>query len=286
MDITLHYRSLKPYLFAIAYNMTGQVQEAEDIVQDAFEDVLRKKSDDLRNARSYFTRIVMNKAIDRLAHLKKIREQYPVVWLPEPYITEQEGHQDHDILSYAFLHMMEELNPVERAVFILRESFNYSYEDIGEVCGLSPDNCRQVLHRAKVKLKQPMVGAAKEVEENDMILQEFLRACLHNDADALSQLLKEDVLLYSDGGGKVPAARNVLEGISTVSKFLFGIIKKTFDKWSAAQRILVNGQPSLLMPDQHGVYMVVTPHVEQGKLLKIFVMRNPDKIFLKKSVTN
>jgi RNA polymerase sigma-70 factor, ECF subfamily len=288
MDVTLYYHSLKPYLFAIAYNMTGQVQEAEDIVQDAFEDMLKKETEEVRNTRSYFTRIVMNKAIDRLAHLKKQREQYPGLWLPEPYITQAEDHQDHDTISYAFLHLMEDLNPVERAVFILREAFDYSYEDVAELCALSPDNCRQVLHRAKLKIKQPMIGhpIANRMGESQHILQEFLNACLNNDAAKLSELLKKDVLLYSDGGGKVAAARKVLEGVSAVAKFLVGVIKKTFDKWSAADKILVNGQPALIIPDGNGIYMVLIPHFENDKVAGIHIMRNPDKIFLKNPVTN
>ena len=119
MSIVSHYISLKPFLFSIAYNMTGQVQEAEDIVQDAFEDVLNKQREDIHNVKAYLTRIVMNKAIDRLAHLRKLRESYPGPWLPEPYMIPTEGASP-DILPYAFLHLLEELNPVERAVFILR----------------------------------------------------------------------------------------------------------------------------------------------------------------------
>jgi RNA polymerase sigma-70 factor, ECF subfamily len=280
MNVTAHYTSLKPYLFSIAYNMTGQVHEAEDLVQDAFEDVLKKNHDAVQNAKSYLTRIVMNKAIDRLTHLKKQREQYPALWLPEPYITQSDNNA-HDILPYAFLHVMEDLNPVERAVFILRESFDYSYEDIAEICSISADNCRQVLHRAKQKLKQPEAAVTnKKADENEKILQEFLKACLSQDTSQLLALLKEDVLLYSDGGGKVVAARKMLEGFSNVGKFLSGIIRKTFPLWSAARNITVNNAPALLLADEKEIYLVLIPHFEQGKLLKIFLMRNPDKIFL------
>ena len=285
MNITTHYISLRSYLFSIAYNMTGQVQEAEDIVQDAFEDVLKKPRSDVQNVKSYLTRIVMNKAIDRLSHLKKQRENYPGPWLPEPFMTEPDG-ASHDILPYAFLHLMEELNSVERAVVILRESFDYSYEDIAAICELSVDNCRQILHRSKQKLKRPLsVDAKRGDAANDKMLQEFLKACLSNDTTKLSALLRQDVLLYSDGGGKVVAARKILEGIESVAKFLFGISRKTFEKWSVARSISVNGEPALLMPDEDGVYLVLIPCVEDGKVLKIFLMRNPDKIFLKNSVT-
>lgn len=286
MDITSEYTSLKRYLFATAYNMTGQVHEAEDIVQDAFEDVLKKKQADVQNAKSYLTRIVVNKSIDRLTILKKERENYPALWLPEPYITESESTQPSDILSYAFLHLVEDLNPVERAVFILRESFDYSYDEIASLCEITTDNCRQVLHRAKAKLRQAVVpGDDRNNESNGQLMREFLKACLSQDTARLSELLKEDIILYSDGGGKVVAARKILEGIGGVVKFLQGIARKTLEKWTGTRQVFVNNQAALLMPDDNGIYMVLIPHTEGGKLSRLFIMRNPDKIFVRDSVT-
>lgn len=280
-DLSQHYTTLKPFLFAVAYNMTGEVQEAEDLVQDAFEDVLKRQQTEVKSAKSYLTRIVMNKAIDRLGRLKKQREEYPALWLPEPFITETEAGENRDILSYAFLHLMDELNPLERAVFILREAFDHPYEEIATICDATVDNCRQILHRAKTKLRDPKsLKPAVNAERNQKVLQEFLKACLSEDTTALSVLLKDDVLLYSDGGGKVVAARRILEGISGVSKFLLGIARKTFEKWSSANRITVNGEPALIMPDENGIYMVLIPFLEDGKVVKLFLMRNPDKIFL------
>ena len=286
MEITTHYRSLKPYLFATAYNITGQVHEAEDIIQDAFEDVLKKKDEDVQNLKSYLTRIVINKSIDRLNTLKKARENYPSLWLPEPYITESENPQSSDILPYAFLFLLELLNPVERAVFILRESFGKSYDEIASLCGVTVDNCRQVLRRARVKIKQAAQSPdAGKGPSSEQLVQEFLSACLTNNTTRLSELLKRDVILYSDGGGKVAAARKILEGFSKVTKFLTGIISKTFEMWSGARHIIVNNQPALLISDGNGVYTVLIPQAEGGKLARLFIMRNPDKIFLSDRVT-
>jgi RNA polymerase sigma-70 factor, ECF subfamily len=286
MEIASQYRSLKPYLFATAYNITGQVHEAEDIVQDAFEDVLNKKDPDVQNVKSYLTRIVINKSIDRLNTLKKAREEYPSLWLPEPYITEAENPQYADVLPYAFLYLIELLNPVERAVFILRESFGKSYDEIASLCGVTVDNCRQVLRRARVKMKQAAQSPGdNQGPSNEELVQEFLLACLTGNTNRLSELLKQDVILYSDGGGKVVAARKILEGFSKVTKFLTGIINKTLEKWSGARRIIVNNQPALLIPDGDGIYMVLIPQAEGGKLARLFIMRNPDKIFLSDPVT-
>lgn len=286
MNISLQYQELKPFLFTIAYNMTGQVEEAEDIVQDTFQDTLTKSEMDILNVKSYLTRIVINKAIDRLALLKKQRENYPSLWLPEPYISAEENTSDVDILPYAFVRLMEDLNPIERAVFILRESFDYSYHEIAVLCETTAENCRQLLHRAKLKVKRPVVsGSEIKKDLNKKVLQEFLKACMNNDTIALSSLLKEDIQLYSDGGGKVVAARRILEGIFHVGKFLFGIIRKAFDQWSAAKVVTVNNQPALLMPDENGIYMVLILEFDRGKVVTIFIVRNPDKIFLKNSVT-
>jgi len=284
-DIAYKYTSFKPYLFAIAYNMTGQVHEAEDIVQDAFEDILRKKDLNIQNAKSYLARIVVNKSIDRLASLKKAREQYPAHWLPEPLIAEPEDPEHSDILPYAFLYLAEALNPVERAVFILRESFDHSYEEIAALCDITTDNCRQILHRARVKVNKLASERAPEGQTDEQLLGEFLKACLTGDATRLSELLKEDVVLYSDGGGKVPAARKILKGVSKVSKFLYGVISKTFEKWSGARQVRVNNQPALLVPEDNGIYMILIPHPEGGRLSKLFIMRNPDKIILGIPVT-
>jgi len=288
VDITRQYTTLKPFLFAVAYNMTGQVQEAEDIVQDTFTDILTRQPTEIQNLKSFLTRIVINKAIDRLNALKKQRESYPSMWLPEPYISQSQSNEDTDILPYVFLHIMEELNALERAIYILREAFDYSYDDISVLTGTTAENCRQVLHRTKLKLKTPRaLNIAKtRTRENEKILHEFLKACLDKDATQLAKLLKEDVVLFSDGGGKVRAARRTLSGISGVAKFLLGIARKTFEKWSTAKTISVNGAPALLVPDEDGVYMILIPQIQENKMVQIFIMRNPDKIYLKKSVTN
>ena len=286
MDITSHYISLKPYLFATAYNMTGEVHEAEDIIQDAFEDVLKKKDKDIKNAKSYLTRIVINKSIDRLKDLKAAREHYPALWLPEPLITDTDSPHKTDVLPYAILYLIEVLNPIERAVFILRESFGESYDEIAALCGITTDNCRQILHRAKAKIKGGSLSSdVTEEKRNNLLIQEFLKACVTQNTGTLTELLRQDIVLYSDGGGKVVAARKILEGASNVAKFLSGVIRKAFDKWKGARQILVNNEPALMMPDDNGVYMVVIPEVYGGKLAKLFIMRNPDKIFLKDSVT-
>lgn len=281
MPIADDYRTLRPYLLAVAYNITGRVQEAEDIVQDTFEDVITSPPKDVRNVKSYLTRIVVNKSIDRVNALKKQRDSYPGIWLPEPYIIESDKDPNADILPYAILHILENLNPVERAVVILREAFTYSYEDIADICGITTDNCRQILHRAKPKLKDPIRPTAENHANVEKLLKEFLNASLTQDSSKLSELLRQDVVLYSDGGGKAIAARKMLDGFFAVGKFVLGIIRKAVGMWSDAKVVNVNGQPGLLVSDVNSVYVVVMATVVEGKITEIFLMRNPEKIFYK-----
>jgi RNA polymerase sigma-70 factor (ECF subfamily) len=281
MNLSHNYLSLRPYLLAIAYNMTSQVHEAEDIVQDTFEDLLKQPVADIKNLKSYLTRIVINKSIDRVTRLKKERETYPGAWLPEPYITESKNDINVDILPYAFLHLLEKLNPIERAVIILREAFNYTYEEVADLCEVSVDNCRQILHRAKPKLKDPVRADVTTTKETERIMRAFLQACLDQDTKQLSAILKEDVQLYSDGGGKATAARNILEGITGVGKFVFGVARKAFSMWSHSKSIFVNGEPAAIMSDENGVYMVLMIETQRDKVATIFTMRNPEKIFYK-----
>lgn len=279
MELSQNYLALRPYLLAVAYNMTGQVHEAEDIVQDAFEDLLTGSAAEIKSLKSYLTRIVINKSVDRVTRLKKERETYPGIWLPEPFLSQTENDVNADVLPYAFLHLLENLNPLERAVLILREAFNHDYEDIADVCGISVDNCRQILHRAKPKLKARVKPNA-DTAETDRMMQAFLQACLDQDTERLSQMLREDVQLYSDGGGKATAARNILDGITDVGKFILGVARKTSSLWSGARTVFVNGEPGLLMADENGVYMVMMIKTTGDRIETIFTMRNPEKIFL------
>lgn len=280
MQIADDYRSIRPYLLAVAYNITGRVQEAEDIVQDAFEDLITSPPTHVRSLKSYLTRIVVNKSIDRINALKRQRDSYPGIWLPEPYIIESDNDVNADVLPYAILHALESLNPVERAVVILREAFNYSYEDIAEICDVTTENCRQILHRAKPKLKGNLRPATVD-PKIELLMKEFLNASLTQDTSKLSQLLRQDVVLYSDGGGKVIAARRVLDGLAAVGKFMLGIIRKAMGIWSEAKVVNVNGQPGLLVSDANAVYVVVMFGIHDDKITEIFLMRNPEKIFYK-----
>jgi RNA polymerase sigma-70 factor (ECF subfamily) len=277
MELTTEILSLRPYLFSIAYNMLGIVEDAEDIVQDAFEKWISVK--EAKVPKAYLGRMVVNQCIDRTGELKRQRESYTGTWLPEPYITMEADPAP--TLEYGLLFLLERLNPVERAVFILRESFSDDYSSIAEVMNLSADNCRQLLHRAHEKLgrtKTVTVDAAKQ----RALTEAFLFALQQQDRTALDELLRSDVELFSDGGGKRAAAIKPLFGLDKVLKFLFGVVQITeqageeFDYRPEC----VNGRPAaLLFARATGELdsMQYVEHDENG-IARLLFVRNPEKL--------
>ncbi len=272
---------LRSYLWAVAYDMTGEIHEAEDIVQDAFEAVNRLQDNTVTNPKAYFTRIVVNKSIDRLKELQVHRVNYPGPWLPEPVVTPPGESGNEHTLDYAIMHIAEQLNPIERAVFILREAFDYSYAEIAELCDISEANCRQILHRARGKMrenKQHFVGDHRNI---DSLLNAFVHAAIEEDHDSLKALLREDIKLYSDGGGKAVAARNVLHGPENVSKFVVGISRRIKSEWLKAVPVLINNAPGRLIYYNGAPHLLFMIDESDAGVAEIFIVRNPEKISLK-----
>ena len=221
----------RPLLFSIAYRMTGSVMDAEDAVQEAYLRWQRASDDEVRSPSAYLSRVVTRLSINRLRSARVRREQYVGPWLPEPVLGEQvqeigDQAELEDSLSMAFLVLLESLTPVERAVFVLREVFDYEYAEIASLVGKSEANCRQISHRARqsVAARRPRFESSPQQEER--LLEGFLRASLSGDMEALLALLSEDVILYSDGGGKTQAALKPIYGADRVARFLSGILKK------------------------------------------------------------
>ncbi len=284
MQLTRDILALKPYIFQIAYNMLASVHEAEDVVQDVFEKWLT--ATDVVNPKAYLARMAVNRCIKRLDELKKERETYKGTWLPEPYITTEPDPLP--TIEYGLLFLLERLNPVERAVFVLRESLNDEYTYIAEVTGLTADNCRQVLHRSREKLGrsatyQPDASAIRTLTEA------FLLALNTQDRSALETLFKNDIELYSDGGGKRSAAVRPLLGLAKVVKFLLGIMalpeNTTGDM--AYQPVYVNGLPAALIirtgtGQADSIQYIMA---DDNHIARLLSMRNPDKLIVRKTIS-
>ncbi len=275
--------TLRPQLFSIAYHLTGDSQEAQDIVQDTYETWMGRPRA-VENVPAYLKKMTVNRSIDRLKALKAQREAYKGVWLPVPYVTPWEPDTTSappgDGLSLGLLHLLEKLNPPERAVFLLKEAFACSYEEIAELCETSAQNCRQLLHRAKEKLRLPAARFPVDEGQHRRLLEAFLVACQEENPERLAGLLKADVVMYTDGGGKRAAALKPLRGIAHVVKFLLAVRPRPEDltwRW-----VRVNHRPGIAFFDAHTGQpdTVMTLEVADGQIATLLLVRNPDKLFL------
>ncbi len=281
MDENIHKH--RPLLVSLAYNILGDIQEAEDIVQDAFATWYEKERS-VQHPKAYLSRVVVNKPIDRLEAARKERELYKGPWLPVPIVNETPAPERNtpDLLPYAVLTLLEKLNPMERAVFILREAFDYSYREIGDLCGLPEDHTRQLLHRAREKIQRPRSRFQADRAQQQRLIEAFLNACERNDEEELKRLLAEDVSFFSDGGGKVAAAAVPLYGHDSVLRFWLPIVNRIKDKIES-KFVDVNGSPgALFLSKESGkIDTIFTIDIEGDKIRAIYTVRNPDKIFLK-----
>ena len=272
----------QPLLFSIAYRMLGSVAEAEDIVQETFLRWQQTEGEDVRSPKSYLSTIATRLCIDQLRSARAQREEYIGPWLPEPLTTEHIPPMDDklalaDSLSMAFLLLLETLAPTERAVFLLREVFDYDYAEIANIVEKSESNCRQISRRARQRVadRQPRFDVASE--EVARMMERFLHAATTGDMNGLLSLLADDATLWSDGGGKVVAAVNPIRGADNITRFFLGLLKKAPPGF-AVRLASINEQPGIITyvngrPQSAGTFDVI-----DGKIHAVRVVVNPDKL--------
>jgi RNA polymerase sigma-70 factor (ECF subfamily) len=281
------YQELRPLLFSIAYRMLGSVSEAEDIVQEAFLRFHREVSDGtaVESPKAYLSAVTTRLAIDHLRSARVRRERYVGTWLPEPILTDPDSDaavqaETADSLSMAFLLLLENLTPVERAVFLLREIFDYGYDEIATVVGRSEDNCRQIAVRARrhVQSERPRFEASRKRREE--LAQRFFEATREGDAEGLLSLLAEDVVAYGDGGGKAPAFPRPVHGRERVVRLLLGATGRGERLGVSGMRLAeINGQPGALFFDSDGLPLVaVSLDIAEGVVQTLRAVSNPDKL--------
>lgn len=280
------YRSL---LFAIAYRMLGSAAEAEDAVQDAYLRFAAAADDDepVRDVKAFLTTILTRLALDRLKSAQRRREEYVGPWLPEPVLTgDAHGRiAREEAVEYALLRTLERLTPTERAVFLLHEVLDYDHNEIAEMLDVTAAASRQQLHRAKERVAENKRRFTPSFAEQRRLLAGFLTALRDGDVDSLRNLLTSDVVSYSDGGGKVTAARNPLHGFDTVSRFWLGIAKKTPAGFSVEIEE-VNGAAAAVIRIGDALYNVILPQWDGERIAEIDVVLNPEKLeFLGRQAT-
>ena len=260
--------------------MVGSVMDAEDIVQEAFVRWQRASATEVRSPKAYLSSVVTRLCIDQLRSARAQREKYVGPWLPEPLPTEPAPDEVviDESLSMAFLVLLESLNPTERAVFLLREVFDYDYDEISHLVGKSEANCRQIARRAResVAARRPRFERSPEQEEH--LIARFVEACASGDMEGLVSLLSEDVTLWSDGGGKTRAALNPIYGADKVARFFSGILRKAPPGLTARQT-QINGRPGLIGYFGDGrPQSVVTFDIAEGSIRAIRLVVNPEKL--------
>ena len=278
---------LRPLLFSIAYRMLGSATEAEDIVQEAFLRFHRETAagTQVASPKSYLSAVTTRLCIDHLRSARVRRESYVGTWLPEPLLTEDtsdvERHAETaDSLSMGFLVLLESLTPVERAVFLLREVFEYDYDEIATVVGKSEDNCRQIAVRARrqVQAGRPRFEASKA--ERDELARRFFAAAADGDVEDLVGMLAADVVAYADGGGKAFAFPRPVHGREKVGRLLQAGAAQGERLGVVAMRLAeINGQPGAIFLDPDGVAVVaVSLDIADGLVQTLHAVSNPEKL--------
>jgi RNA polymerase sigma-70 factor (ECF subfamily) len=276
------FNQYRPLMLSIAYRMLGSMTDAEDIVQEAFLRWVQAAPEEVQAPKAYLSTIVSRLSIDYLRSAKVKREVYVGQWLPEPILSEQlpdvaTSIELHDTLSLAFMVLLESLTPTERAVFLLREVFDYDYSEIAIIVDKSEANCRQMVRRAKQYIAERRPRFPSTPEQQKYITEEFVHSCNTGDLQGLMKLLTSDIRLVSDGGGKVLAAVNPILGPSNVARFLFGILRKA-PPGTTIRLGSVNQQPSILAYVDGKIFSVLLLDISADGIQSMQIVINPDKL--------
>ncbi|QEC44769.1 sigma-70 family RNA polymerase sigma factor [Pseudobacter ginsenosidimutans] len=289
-DIFLEYRSL---LFSIAYNMLGSVDAAEDLVQDSYLKWMASEETDIRFVKSYLVKTVTNLCINYLNSARIRRESYVGIWLPEPLHQSDKrsasaGIESWHALSIGILVLLEKLTPQERAIFLLKEIFAYDYFELAQIFDKTEQNCRQIFKRAKDHLGNDTRRFDVDLKVHEKVLNNFLQALTDGQMDELIHLLKEDIILYADGGGSVlnangrrfTAALKPVYGKEHVSRLLVSVVLKMRQYVPAfsQQLIMANGLPSILTNSGDEPLSLISIEPEGDRIRNIYLQTNPEKL--------
>lgn len=276
------FNTHRPLLFGIAYRMLGRVSEAEDIVQETWLRWSRQDAAGIQSAKAWLVSATTRLCIDQMRSARRQREEYYGVWLPEPLIAAADIQPDQaaeraDSLTMAFMLMLESLTPDERAVFLLREVFDYDYPDVAVIVDKTEANCRQIVRRARLQLQATPPTPAPPSEQARRLVEEFIAAASSGKVDDMLAVLTEDSTVYSDGGGRVKAAGRAIFGADHVSRFFAGIWPR-FMMEMDRRLVDINGRPGLLMSSQSQIHYAFSFEMAGNRVRGIYIVCNPDKL--------
>ena len=281
-DRSQEFERHRPRLFGIAYRMLSSRADAEDVLQDAYLRWHRGAVDELRSPEAWLVTTVTRLCIDRLRAMRAERERYVGPWLPQPLIGEAAPAADaraelSSSLSIAFLVVLEELTPDERAAFLLHEVFDTEYAEIAEILGKSEAACRQIVSRARKRVRDRRPRTHVTDAARRALLDRFASAIRMQDKAALLELIAEGASWTSDGGGEARAALKVIRGRERVVRFALAVLGRHMDQLTF-EMTSVNGEPALATRADGALFSVITVRTDGARILDVYTVLNPSKL--------
>ncbi|MFI6826422.1 RNA polymerase sigma-70 factor [Kribbella sp. NPDC050241] len=267
-------------LFTVAYEMLGSAADAEDVLQETWLRWVKVDPEEVRDERAYLVRITTRQALNRLRTMKRRKEAYVGPWLPEPLLTTPDVAEDVELaesVSMALMLVLETLTPTERAVFVLREVFDVSYDEIAAAVDKTPPAVRQIAHRARQHVDARRPRAAVSQRQTKAALQSFQRAIETRDLQGLLDVLAPDVVLIGDGGGLKQAGLRPVVGADKAIRYILGGIGKT-PATLTSEPTVVNGSPGLVLRLDGELDGVMAIRVDDDRITGVYYVRNPEKL--------
>ncbi|MFF2753040.1 RNA polymerase sigma-70 factor [Psychrobacillus sp. NPDC058041] len=286
MDTENLYYELKPLLFSLSYHILGSLTDAEDMVHEAFLSLQKIPEEKVSHVRSYMCKIVTHRSIDLLRSAHKQREIYVGPWLPEPVMTENgtcvlsdnplDSYMLKESLSTAYMLLLHQLSATERVVFLLREVYQYRYNEIAEIVDKSSTNCRQIYSRAKKSIGDLPKNDSSKVEK-EFLSEKFAKALMTGNMNQLFEVLTSEATLYTDGGGKVQAAIRPIYGMDKIVRYFQAIFPKVPKGFTCSVHE-INSQPGVIIKIVGTTFTIVTFHFHNDRISDVYIVMNPEKL--------
>lgn len=271
------FEAQRPRLLRLAYRMLGSLSEAEDVVQDAWPRWAAVKSK-VEMPVAYLTRIVTRLCLDHLKSARARREEYVGAWLPEPLLEQSMEEAVADDVTLTLMIAMERLSPLERAAFLLHDIFNTPLREVAIILEREPAAVRQLASRARRHVRDARPRFALSPESASELVRAFHEASTKGDIKTLSGILADEVAIYSDGGGKIIAFRNVVRGLDRVLRLFQSLARKAAYRPQLLRVVMIDGLPGFVSIDRGAVLQTTALEVRDGKISAMYIVRNPDKL--------